>query len=62
LIASAVFDGGRAREVGYIFVRWGIARRIAVVLGAALECARQRPLADRESRSLSNLSHATALA
>jgi hypothetical protein len=40
----------------------GIARRIAVVLGAALECARQRPLADRESRSLSSLSHATALA
>src|SRR5918995_1628399 len=24
LIASAVFDGGRAREVGYIFVRWAL--------------------------------------
>jgi hypothetical protein len=61
LIASAVFDGGRAREVGHLRAL-GIARRIAVVLGAALECARQRLLADRESRSLSSLSHATALA
>ena len=40
-----------AQEVGHILVHLGIARRIPVALGAALERARQRLLADRASSS-----------